>query len=399
MKSMKTIRIAEPELSGQERIYINDALSNNELSGHGDQVREFERRFAEFVGADYALMVPNGTIAVGLALEGAGVRSGGIVILPSQTISVVAFAVNRLHASVVVVDVDKGSWTMSPQMLRIALNDLKARKEINLVQAIVPTPIFSGVSPDYAGIYQVLKDFGISETVVVEDFAEAIGSKYTFDRNTSDPVWKTAGSIGHISCTSFYANKTITTGEGGMVLTSDKDAYDEMKSIRNCAFREDFKDRFRAASLGFNYRPHNLVAAFGLGQMDFIDVRQVRKMAMHDFYRNNLSNKFTMQKYNKDTQLPVPWMMAILVPHDKTAQEFMSYMQDNNIETRPLFPPLESLPYFNTYSYPSYLKGSYTDGTSQALYQRGVLLPSGGDKLGKEALKYVANTANKFVGE
>lgn len=373
------IRVCEPDISEIEKKYVNQALDENELSGHGKHVKLFEERFAEYIGVKHAILVPNGTIAIHLTLAASGVSIGDEVILPSQTISTVAFCVTQLGATVVPCDVDKETWTMG-----MKLEECLSDKTL----VAIPTPIYGGVSPD---MDYIMKCCGVW-TWIIEDFAEAVGSKLDCDM---------IGSIGDVGCCSFFANKTIAMGEGGAIVTNHDFLDEKIRYLRNCAYnREGLGDRFLAKECGFNYRPHNLQAAIGLGQLDRIEYLIGRRVEIHEWYKKYLSDKFIWQQ-NIEKCNAVPWMNAVLLPKTEenltdleNRNKFMQYMKNNDIETRATFPPIGSHPYLQI---EDWMLRKTDETNSEYIYENGVLLPSGGKHLTKEVIKYICETANKFV--
>lgn len=375
------IKMAEPEIGEREKKYVLEALEEVELSGHGRHVLEFEKRFAEYCGVEYAVMVPNGTIAPHLAFMTLGIEPDDEIILPSQTISTLAFAVTSLFAKVVPCDVDPKTWTMAPNALKNVLSPN--------TKVVVPTPIFAGVMPDMDAIYAVIEEFekfSLEEIYVVEDFAESIGSSYK---------GKKSGNFGDMGTCSLFANKSISTGEGGMITTNSRNWNDKLRYLRNCAYGIG-ENKFWAKHQGMNYRPHNLAACIGLGQLDNVDYLMKRRYDINNWYHKYLSDKFVWQEKLPNCEC-VPWMNAVLVPQEdgvSRKSDFMRYMSEFNIETRPLFPPIGKHPYLKN----RFLVSEENEDISTFLWDNGVLLPSGGPKLTEEVVEFVCEKANDFLG-
>lgn len=377
---MDMIRVCEPDISDIEKVFVMQALDENELSGHGRHVKEFEQKFAEVCKRKYCVMVPNGTIAIHLALAVLGIKPGDEVILPSQTISCCAFAVTALGATVVPVDVTRENWTMSANDLKNAIGP-KTR-------AVIPTPVFAGVSPNIDDILEVCNNSRAEDEEhihVIVDFAEAIGSTYN-----GRPI----GSYGIMSTCSFFANKTIQTGEGGAVLTDSNFVYERLRFIRNNAYGNDIETRFLASAQGYNYRPHNLMAAIGLGQLSKMDYLIERRLKIHELYKQNLHESFVWQKYSRN-QVPVPWMNTVLVPVGVNRRKFMEYMAENGIETRPTFPPIGSHPYLRDMG----LVRERSEAISEIIWENGVIFPSGGRALTREVILKICELANEYAME
>ena len=384
MMQDKRVKMCEPEIGEREKFYVNQALDEVELSGHGRHVGEFEKRFAEYCGVNHAVMVPNGTIAPHLAMMAIGIGPGDEVVLPSQTISTVAFAVTALGATVVPCDIDRQTWTMDPNELFKVLT--------HSTKVVMPTPVFAGVMPDMDAINNVIQQFEIDNSQdiihVIEDFAESIGSKYHD---------KMSGSFGDMGTCSLFANKNMTTGEGGVVTTNSPEWDRRLRYLRNCAYGIG-PNKFLADEQGFNYRPSNLVAALGLGQLDNVDYLMQRRYDINKWYHQYLSDEFTWQEPLTDCEC-VPWMNGVLVPQkdgNPRRQEFMYYLESRGIESRSLFPPVGSHPYLADKG----LVLNYGEEIiSQYLYDNGVLLPSGGPSLTEEVVKEVCEVANEFLKE
>ena len=367
--------IAQPDISNKEIDYVMEALAENELSGHGRHVKLFEERFAKFIGSEFALMCPNGTITLHLILESLGIGPGDEVILPSNTISNCIYVVSLTGATPVVVDIDPNSWCMDPKEFKNAVTDK--------TKAVMPVHLFGGIPCNMTEINKIAKK---NKITVIEDCAESIGSKYD---------GKMTGNIGDVASFSLFANKTIMTGEGGIITTSNKKLYERMKYLRNVAYGTDPETKFWANDMGFNYRPSNLCAALGLGQLDRIDYLMKRRNDIHDWYMKYLSNKFIWQK-PYPTSEPCCWMNAILVPENVNRSYMMKYLIKNGIETRPTFPPLGQHPYLKK---EKYTVRSMGEKVSEDVWNRGLLLPSAGKGIDEDAVKDICKFANAYIGE
>lgn len=374
------VHIAEPDIAENEKRWVNDALDKNELSGHGWHVGEFEKKFAEYIGTKYAVATVNGTITLHLLLVALGIGKGDDVILPHQTISNCAFAVSLTGARVIAIDVEQDTWCMSPKELANAITPN--------TKAVIPVHLFGGVPCDMFTIINVIKHSGFSDKIsVIEDCAESIGSKY---------CGKMTGSIGLAGSFSLFANKTIMTGEGGIITTDSKDLYDKLRYLRNVAYGKDPETKFWANDLGFNYRPSNLICALGLGQLERIEYLVKRRQDIHSWYVDKLNDNFEFQGSYSNCE-SVCWMNAVKLPKfngHSMKSRFMRHMKDNGIETRPAFPPLGQHPYFKKLGNGSIL--SMDAKVSESIWENVVLLPSAGKKLTREVIYDVAETANNF---
>ena len=387
------IPICQPSMSGKEEAYVLEALRENELSGHGRHIKEFEERFAAYIGVKHAAFVPNGTIALNLALASMGVGIGDFVIIPSQTISCCAFAATSLGARIIVTDVDADTWCMDINHLEKALSLAANSPGYNESSKVVvmPVHVYGGVPCDMNRMSNLRPKFRFG---VIEDVCEALGSEYRYEGNI-----RRLGSIGNAGCFSFFANKTLQTGEGGMITTDDPVLIGKIRYLRNNAYGVDPETKFWAQDQGFNYRPHNLAAAIGLGQMDRINELTDKRTTINCIYRDKLNSvhgKFTFQEYWTKDCSPVPWMTVVLVPRNEEGEsirgEFMKHMMEKGIETRPTFPPLSQHPYLKKFDVQS-----TGESISQYIWENGVILPSGGDSLTVEVVEEVCYEANKFL--
>src|SRR5574337_319052 len=232
------IPVNEPLLNGRERKLLIECIETGWISSDGPFVAEFERRFASYIGVKHGVAVCNGTAALETALFAAGIRKGDEVIMPSFTIISCALAAIRLGAVPVLVDVEPETWNMD-------VGQVEARITPR-TKAIMPVHVY-GHPVDMDPVVRLAESHGL---MIVEDAAEAHGAEYK---------GRKCGSLGHISAFSFYANKIVTTGEGGMVLTDDPVLAERAKSYRNLCFRPE--KRFCHIELGQNYRMTNLQAA------------------------------------------------------------------------------------------------------------------------------------------
>ena len=380
------IRICEPDISGEEIGYVMDALQKNELSGHGSHVKEFEKRFADFIGVNCCIMVPNGTIAVQLALAAMGIKAGDEVIVPSQTISCVASSIVQLGAMVVAVDVDRRSWALDAEKLEEAITDK--------TKAIIPTPVFAGIPPNMERVMEIAAAHDI---MVLEDFAESIGATYRYTK-PDHLGWRKLGSIGDAGCCSFFANKNITTGEGGAVVTDQYWIEDKARYLRNNAFGTSAETKFNAQELGYNFRPMNLQAAIGLGQMDRIYYLLNRRNSIFSWYKEYLSPEFEWQQWDIDRLEAVVWMETVLVPKRRGLPQkslFMDYLMKNGVESRPTFPPIGQQVFLNKMG----MVRSHGEEVSQEIWDNGVILPSGGPNLTEDAVRVICHAANRFIAQ
>jgi len=516
---LDTIRMAEPELTGKEKKYVNRAIDELELSGHSKYVSLFEEKFAQFIGTKYALMLPNGTLTLHLALRAMGVDENSEVIVPSQTISSCIYSISYLNATAVVVDVDSDTWCMD---VKSAVNAISPRTKV-----IMPTHIYGGIP---VRMDELKQQFNSQLIYVLEDAAEALGSEYK---------GKKVGSLGSAGSFSLFANKNMTCfpagtkistpkgkvniqdikvgdavyscvngvqvpyqkltgyvdvdvvdrvmsrvadefitlilsngneisvtgnhefyvmdkgwiradnlsvgdellqldlrhktmsivkiaeiggeifvtqvynlethkyhnyfaedilvhncGEGGVITTDNIKLYDAMRYFRNMAYGPIPETRFWAQDLGYNYRPSSLTSCFALGQLEGIDGLLKRRQDIHSWYVKYLSKDYIWQKVDSKDKI-CWWMNAVLVPQKNgksRRSEFMNYLADNGIESRPTFPPLAQHPYLKKYKVIN-----MGEKNSQYIWENGILLPSGGEKLTEDKVIYICKIAYDFL--
>ena len=347
------IPVSQPLLKGREKELLIECIESGWISSDGPFVGEFERRFADYIGQNYGVAVCNGTAALEVALFAAGVNRGHEVIMPSFTIISCALAAIRLGATPVLVDAEPETWNMDVSQIEARITPR--------TKVIMPVHIY-GHPVDMDPILALAKKHNL---VVVEDAAEVHGAEYKGHK---------CGSLGHISAWSFYANKIITTGEGGMVLTSDPKMAERAASYRNLCFRPE--KRFYHTELGHNFRMTNLQAAVGLAQMERIEEILQIKRHWGQYYREKISGIRGIRcQVEKSWAKTVYWMYCIELDSSLglNAAGMMKELGKREIGTRPFFlglheqPVLRNLGLFKGESYP----------ITERISQQGLYLPSG----------------------
>ena len=351
------IPVCEPSLDGNELTYVTDAVRSGWISSGGDYLKRFEEGFAAYVGVGHGIGTTNGTTALHLALAALGIGPGDEVIVPDFTMISSAFAVCYCGAMPVFVDADPDTWNMDVAQV--------AERIGPRTKAIMAVHIY-GHPTDMDPLLALAKDRGIA---VLEDAAEAHGAEYKGRR---------CGSIGDLAAFSFYANKAITTGEGGMVVTSDEALAEECRSLRNLAFPRTGGRVYRHDRIGFNYRMSNLQGALGLAQLERIDTYVAARRAHAARYRERLAGIAAVQ-------LPVErswarnsyWMYGIVLRDGARIgrDELAGRLAAAGIETRPFFQPMHDQPALLRYG--TEATGSYP--VADRLAARGLYLPSGSD--------------------
>jgi perosamine synthetase len=355
------IPVNEPRLDGLEKKYLMECIDTGWISSEGPFVKEFERRFAQRVQRQYGIAVSNGSMALELAVSAIGIEPGDFVIMPAFTIISCAAAVVRAGGIPLLVDCDPHTWNMDINQLedRIKKEVQKGNKKL---KAIMVVHIY-GLPTDMEPVCLLAKQYGLK---IIEDAAEMHGQTYK---------GAPCGSFGDISAFSFYPNKHITTGEGGMVLTNDPAIADRCRSYRNLCF--DKERRYIHEDLGWNMRMTNLQAALGVAQLERLDEFVQKKRRMGTRYTELLSSVSALQ-------LPVPqtnyaqniyWVYGVVLNDqvDFDASEAMKQLKQLGVDTRHFFYPMHLQPVFQK-------RGLFRQEhypVSERLAERGFYLPSG----------------------
>lgn len=326
MISKNNVPIYQPDLCGNEREYVLDCLDSTWISSKGKYLPLFEQAFAQYVGVSFATGVCNGTVALHLTLVALGLGPGDEVIVPTLTYVASANAISYTGATPVFVDSLRDTWQMDPEDV--------VRKITSHTRAIMVVHLY-GHPCDMDAILAIAKRHGL---FVVEDCAEAFGSQYH---------GKHVGTFGDIATFSFYGNKTITTGEGGMVVTNDATLLDRAVRYKGqglAAGRQYWHD-----VIGYNYRMTNICAAIGLAQLERADEFLARKRQLADRYIERLSGLPVEIHRESSNVTHSYWMFSILTrsPHERDLLQ--AGLADAGIETRPTFYPVHTMPMYATH--------------------------------------------------
>jgi len=363
------IPVCEPTLGGNEMKYVQQAIETNWISSAGRFIRDFETRFAELCGVHYGIACANGTVAMHLAMATLGLEAGDEVIIPTFTMIATANAVTYCGAKPVLVDMEPSYWQMD-------LNQVEA-KITPRTKAIVPVHIY-GHPTDMDPLMALAEKHGL---LVIEDAAEAHGAEYKGRRT---------GGLGHAAGFSFYGNKIITTGEGGMVTTNDRALAQLAWNLRDHAFSHE--RHFWHKFVGFNYRMTNLQAAVGLAQVEQLDgfvVARRRNAAEYNCRLHGIPGIRTPAEapWAKN----VYWMYGILVDeaeYGMSRDTLRRVLADHGIETRTFFIPMHCQPV-----YWQQFKGERYP-VAEDLCKRGFYLPSA-SSLSIEEIEYVTDVIRK----
>lgn len=356
------IPIMKPNLSGNELKYVTNCVETEWISSQGYYVTKFEELVGEYIGSPYALAVSNGTVALHLALVSLGIGEGDEVIVPDMTFAASINAILHAGATPVLVDVDKDTFNISVSEI---LNVIDEK-----TKAIMPVHLY-GNPCDMDAINKIAEEYDL---IVIEDAAEAFGSEYK---------GKKVGGLSDASTFSFYGNKTITTGEGGIIVFKDREVYEYASILRDHGMRKD--RRYWHDYLGYNYRMTNLQAAVGVAQMERIESIIIRKTVIANYYLERFRDvkELEIPKNDIEKSLNTYWLFTFLVNETTSREDFRKYLTDKGIETRPTFISAHEMP-----PYTQLKRGEVPN--SKLISQKGVSIPSYIDLKDTE-LEYIAN--------
>lgn len=375
------IPLSIPHLSGTEINYVSDAVNSGWIVPLGPNVDAFEKGLKTFLGDRediHVTALSSGTAALHLGLVILGVKPGDEVICQSMTFSASANPIAYLGATPVFVDSEKDTWNMCPQALRNAIEARIANGK--KPKAIIPVHLY-GMPAKMDEIMAVANEF---EIPVLEDAAEALGSTYNGTQS---------GTIGEMACLSFNGNKIITTSGGGALVTKTKEDADKSKFLATQA--RDNAPHYQHTHIGYNYRMSNVCAGIGRGQLEALEERVASRRNNFEYYRQHLSNieGISFQE-EQPGMFSNRWLTSILIDPAKTngitREDIRLALQEQNIETRPLWKPMHLQPVFADAPY-------YGSGVSDQLFDIGLCLPSGSN-LTTEELERVVSEIKKALG-
>lgn len=338
------IPIYKPHLVGREKEYVNKCLDSTWISSKGEFTARFEQAFAEYIGVEHASTVCNGTVAIHLALKALGIGPGDEVIVPTLTYIASVNMIIHAGATPVFADSIESSWQIDPEDL--------LRKVTSRTKAVMVVHLY-GLPCDMDAVANICKDLDI---LLVEDCAEAFGTSYK---------GRHVGLFGDVATFSFYGNKTITTGEGGMVVARDESVMQKVYHLKTQAVsptREYWHDE-----VGYNYRMTNICAAIGLAQLEQAAVILEKKRRVAGWYREGLAGLPLKIHDELPDTVHSYWMCSIAVDDAAVRQPLRDHLGKAGVETRPLFYPAHLLPHCATgQSFP----------VAESLSSRGINLPS-----------------------
>ena len=353
----KRIYLASPHMGGKELDFVKEAFDTNWIAPLGPNVNNFEKEICEYVNINNATALSSGTSAIHLALRCLGVGEGDIVFCSTLTFSATVNPIIYQGAIPVFIDSDYETWNMSPVALQKAFEDAKVNNQ--MPKAVVVVNLY-GQSADYDELLKVCSEYNVP---IIEDAAESLGATYK---------GKQTGTIGTMGIYSFNGNKIITTSGGGMLVSNNK-AYTDKATFWATQSREN-KRHYEHKEIGYNYRMSNIVAGIGRGQLQVLDERIAKKKYIYDRYKEAF-------KYIDDIEMmpiyesPNYWLSVMTLKEDSEVKpiDIMSALEDENIESRPVWKPMHMQPIFKEYKFFSSLEEG---SIAEDLFNRGVCLPS-----------------------
>ena len=372
---IKFIPVNTPKIFGDESKYINQCLKTGWISSEGPLVKEFEKRFAKYNTRKFGISTSNGTASLEIALKSLNLKKGSEVIIPSFSIISTALCVVKLGLKPILVDSNLTNWNMDV--------DQVIKKISKKTKAIIITHIY-GFPVDCNKIIKIAKKKRI---MIIEDAAEVIGQKY---------LKRKCGSLGDISTFSFYANKHITTGEGGMILTNSKKIFLKCKSLRNLCFGNG-NNRFNHDDIGWNYRFTNVQAALGCGQLENIKwiINRKREIGKRYYNKVKFNENITIQPPSNKYSKNIYWVFGVLIKNKSKFKRdiIMKKLLKSNIQTRNFFYPMHKQKVFiKNKIFPK--NSRYPN--SEYLSNCGFYLPSGLGIKNYE-IDYICDVVNKII--
>lgn len=358
-----------PQLAGNEKNYVNDCLDTTWISSRGKYVSAFEESFATYLGVNYATSVNNGTVAMHIALLSLGIGPGDEVIVPTLTYIATINPVLLVGATPVFADCEPTYWQMDAE-------DVKRRISPR-TKAVIAVHLY-GHPCLMDQLVDICKQ---NNLLLIEDCAESLGSTYK---------GRHPGTFGDAAIFSFFGNKTITTGEGGMVVSNHKDVIEKAANLKNQGISPEIQ--YWHHCIGYNYRMTNICAAIGLAQLEQIEPIIVQKTRVANTYKALFENTgIRMQPQHPDA-FHVYWMCSFLLPEQMDRDALRLFLEKNGIESRPVFYPVHTMP-----MYLPYANGSGFVHAAE-ISRRGITLPSY-PSLSDDDLAYIVNKVLEFKNQ
>jgi perosamine synthetase len=356
------IPITKPSITSLEIEYVADAIANGWGEKCYDYIYRFEKAFAGYINADYALATSSCTGAIHLALMALGVKAGDEVIVPEITWIASVEPVLYIGAKPVMVDVLPDTWCIDPKKIEAAITPK--------TKAIIVVHIYGNLV-DMDAVMEISRKYNLA---VLEDAAEGLGSEYR---------GKKAGSIGHAGVFSFHGTKTVSAGEGGIMVTNSAQVYERAKVLNDHGRDPKIGKTFWMAEYGYKYKMSNLQAAMGCAQIERADQLVDRKREIFSWYKELLSDFPAILNPELPDTKNSYWMPTVIINQDINfdRESLFTFMRDNNIDSRPFFYPLSSLPMFEKQA---------NNRIAYETHERGINLPSHHDLTRKDVERVVA---------
>jgi dTDP-4-amino-4,6-dideoxygalactose transaminase len=372
------IWLSSPHMGGNEMKYIQEAFETNWIAPLGPNVNLFESDLANYLNVNHVAALTSGSSAIHLALIILGVEAGDEVLVSSFTFSATVNPIVYQGGIPILIDSEEGTWNMSPILLEEAIKDrLCIGKK---PKAIIVVHLY-GMPAKIDEIMTIAQKYYIP---VIEDAAEALGSKYK---------GKSVGTFGDMGILSFNGNKIITTSGGGALISNNKEYINQARFLATQA--RDNAPHYQHSHIGYNYRMSNVLAGIGRGQLEVLEERISQRRANYDFYNKNLVHSGISFLKEVDGCFSNRWLTTILVDSIKTGGistvDIRLGLEKNNIESRPLWKPMHLQPIFRNYP-------SYTNGISEKLFDLGLCLPSGSN-LSLENKNSILNSIKTILKE
>lgn len=352
---LKKIWLSPPHMGKNEKAYVKEAFDTNWIAPLGPNVQSFETAIEDYIGEGvHAACLMSGTAAIHLGLQLLGVGQGDEVICQSFTFAASANPITYLGASPIFVDSERDTWNISPELLEQAIKErIKVGKK---PKAIIAVHLY-GMPYKIDEVHAIALKYDIP---VIEDSAEALGSSYK---------GQMCGSFGKIGILSFNGNKIITTSGGGALLCKDKDL--KSKAVFLSTQARDNAPHYQHSHIGYNYRMSNVLAGIGRGQMEVLNDRVKARRRNFEYYKEQLSNiqgiSFAEEANGTYSNR---WLTCILTDSFQIREKIRLALENENIESRPLWKPMHLQPVFENVV-------SYVNGVSEDLFEKGLCLPSG----------------------
>lgn len=369
MQSMKSkIWLSSPHMGDLEQLYVDNTFKSNWIAPLGPNVDAFEECIAKYIGVKHVAALSSGTAAIHLALILLGIETGDEVMVSSFTFSATVNPIVYQGATPVLIDSELQTWNMSPELLEKAIKARLAKRK--KVKAIILVHLY-GMPANMDSIMGIAAKYDIP---VIEDAAEALGSHYG---------GKPLGSFGKLAVLSFNGNKIITTSGGGALISRDENLISRARFLATQA--RDKAPHYQHSQIGYNYRMSNVLAAIGIGQMTVLELRVRQRRENYNFYKKALSGfpGFGFLDEPNEIYYSNHWLTTIIINPELsgfTRETLRLEFEKNNIESRPLWKPMHLQPVFNSCP-------AFVDGTTEALFNEGLCLPSGSNLSDEDRLR------------